>query len=181
MKTKDLLIGFLCFVVVIIGMVIWRMGTMPLIHAPTERLSNRAQGIVFDINAFHEQYGYYPFHEPTEIGGGSYDMIALANDETFTGGYFGRRGYYCNPGDDIVVKDYWGIPYNIGIRGVTMSTNLFNVFFGEDEGDVIVWSSGENMINEYGQGDDILNRKTKKEELRIEKFHRNAFWDLSIR
>ena len=50
--------------------------------------------------------------------------------------------------------DPWGMTYNVQVRGVTMRTNAFNAAFGNSD-DVVVWSSGVNKKNEYGQGDDI--------------------------
>jgi hypothetical protein len=57
--------------------------------------------------------------------------------------------------------DPWANQCNVHIRGITIESDEYDEIFGKDSGDVTVWSSGRNGINQQGRGDDIVDCYSK--------------------
>jgi hypothetical protein len=118
----------------------------------TSSKTMRAKGEAFNIFLYHT--AYRAEHPVSDI-------------ESVDKAYLGKvLRFYYESGDlpNVNVStntwtwlDPWGVPYNIQIRGTTMPSDEFNVVFGSNCDDIVVWSSGENKINEYGRGDDVLD------------------------
>jgi len=66
-----------------------------------------------------------------------------------------RKRDFASVADHLMGQDGWGRSYNIDWR-----TNLFNrptAMLRANENSLLIWSSGENGINEYGGGDDCYD------------------------
>jgi len=138
------------------------------------KVAIRAEMICGEIISIYDDKKYYFGSVNSNVNSLSFNMIDFQQSEFFIkiSDSFGMS-YLTN---DWVCFEEWGNPYNIGIRGVTMASNIFNSYFGENENDVVVWSSGENGINEYGQNDDILNFSSIKEQLRRKEWYKKNWW-----
>ena len=114
---------------------------------------NQARAKAFTIanalKAHHFVKGFYP---ATEYAFQS-NYFSLCLQELVESRFLDAEGLF---DDDSKCTDWVGVPYNLQIRGVTLSTNDFNKAFGETTDDAIVWSSGENGINENCKGDDVV-------------------------
>jgi len=144
------------------------------IHYPSMKIAVRADLLYCEITSIYDSKRHNISSVNSNVNSLSFNMIDFRQSECFIkiSEYF-DMSYLTN---DWICFDDWGNPYNIGIRGVTMASNIFNSFFGEDEEDVVVWSSGENGINEYGQNDDILNSMSIKERLRRKEWYKKNWW-----
>ncbi len=62
--------------------------------------------------------------------------------------------------------DPWGRPYNVDMLSRFTDEEIKKGLKDYTTGGVVVWSSGPNGINEYGNGDDILERPRSKMRMR---------------
>ena len=63
-----------------------------------------------------------------------------------------RKRDFASVADHLMGQDGWGHPYHIDWR--TNLSNRSTAMLRANENSLLIWSSGENGINEYGGGDD---------------------------
>jgi len=59
-----------------------------------------------------------------------------------------------------VIVDAWGRPVNVAWRN-TMPAQADSALLSSTKSEIIIWSSGENGINEFGTKDDVYYQKPK--------------------
>ena len=138
-------------------------------HARTETFA-----IANAIRAYHFVKGVYPV--PEYVCQSNYTLLCLQELV---------KSNFLKATDSLNEESQWvdrlNVPYNLQIRGASITTNDFNKTFNETMNDVIVWASGRNGINEYGKGDDIVgsyppkkNQKSEKENQRTIRVNPNT-------
>ena len=111
------------------------------------RTLHKIQNVFCALIAYKTEHGLFP----PATSGTNYGIDALQ-------GLIRTDGASFNSTDSQYCFDEWMTPFHVEIRGVSMGTNEFDNLFGKGTDDIMIWSSGRNKINEYGQGDDIVNK-----------------------
>ena len=112
-----------------------------------KRVESDVRQVLAALQARYVVKGAYPEASDKSVSF-SRECIRILHQERFWDGDF--EGLTNN----WALLDRWGSEISIEICGISVTTNEFLRRFGKFA-DVVVWSCGPNLKNEFGRGDDI--------------------------